>query len=69
VIKPNSSLPSTGSASASTPVARSPYTPREGIRRVASSDLLGDASELVIEHGGREYRLRITSNGKLILTA
>ena len=25
--------------------------------------------ELIIEHDGREYRLRITHSGKLILTA
>jgi hemin uptake protein HemP len=25
--------------------------------------------ELVIEHNGREYRLRVTSQGNLILTA
>lgn len=39
------------------------------IRRVTSSALLGGARELVIEHAGREYRLRLTGNGKLILTA
>ena len=42
---------------------------RPGVRRVSSSELLGAASELVIVHGQREYRLRVTSNGKLILTA
>jgi len=26
-------------------------------------------AELIIEHDGREYRLRITHSGKLILTA
>ena len=31
-------------------------------------DLLGDAREAVLIHGGEEYRLRITANGKLILT-
>lgn len=31
--------------------------------------LLGRSSELVIVHNGREYRLRLTQNGKLILTA
>lgn len=25
--------------------------------------------ELIIEHDGREYRLRVTARGKLILTA
>lgn len=29
---------------------------------------MGSAREIVIEHGGDEYRLRITSNDKLILT-
>lgn len=38
-------------------------------RRVRSESLLGDARELVIEHAGRDYRLRVTANGKLILTA
>jgi len=37
--------------------------------RVLSDTLLGDAKELVIVHNGREYRLRRTQNGKLILTA
>jgi hemin uptake protein HemP len=38
-------------------------------RRVASERLLGGRGELVIEHNGREYRLRLTQSGKLILTA
>ncbi len=38
-------------------------------RRVQSDALLGEAKELVIVHNGREYRLRLTQNGKLILTA
>ncbi len=37
--------------------------------RAQSRDLLGDGGQLIIEHAGREYRLRVTSNGKLILTA
>jgi hemin uptake protein HemP len=37
--------------------------------RVASERLLGDRGELVIEHNGRDYRLRLTQSGKLILTA
>ena len=37
--------------------------------RVESARLLGGARELVILHAGREYRLRVTQNGKLILTA
>ena len=39
------------------------------IRRVTSSAIFAGAGELVIEHAGRDYRLRITNKGKLILTA
>ena len=37
--------------------------------RVMSNELLGERGELIIEHDGREYRLRRTQSGKLILTA
>ena len=37
--------------------------------RTTSEALLGSARELIIEHHGREYRLRLTQQGKLILTA
>jgi hemin uptake protein HemP len=37
--------------------------------RVTSEALLGHRQVLVIVHKGREYRLRLTQNGKLILTA
>jgi hemin uptake protein HemP len=37
--------------------------------KVPSASLLGPRKELVITHNGREYRLRVTQNGKLILTA
>jgi len=37
--------------------------------KVASDALLGERRELVITHNGREYRLRVTQNDKLILTA
>ncbi|HEX6690082.1 MAG TPA: hemin uptake protein HemP [Burkholderiales bacterium] len=37
--------------------------------RVSSEALLGARGELLIVHNGREYRLRLTQNGKLILTA
>lgn len=36
---------------------------------VSSETLLGRAQELRIVHEGREYRLRRTQNGRLILTA
>jgi hemin uptake protein HemP len=38
-------------------------------RRICSEDILRGASEIVIDHNGRLYKLRITQNGKLILTA
>lgn len=44
------------------PVARPPA------RRLVSTALLDGASEVVIEHGVEQYRLRLTSKGKLILT-
>ncbi len=37
------------------------------IRRTTTDDLLQGGNELIIAHRGEEYRLRITSNGKLIL--
>lgn len=37
-------------------------------KRVSSRDLFGAMREVVIDHVGEEYRLRITSQGKLILT-
>jgi len=45
-----------------------PELPFEG-ERVMSTELLGERGELIIEHDGREYRLRLTQNRKLILTA
>jgi hemin uptake protein HemP len=52
------------------PRATEPSAPaRPGPRRVRSEELLGGSLELLIEHQGREYRLRVTQNGKLILTA
>ncbi|MBS0241391.1 MAG: hemin uptake protein HemP [Proteobacteria bacterium] len=37
-------------------------------RRVTSSALLGSSSELIIEHDGQTYRLRLTAKNRLILT-
>jgi hemin uptake protein HemP len=37
--------------------------------RIRSHPPLGEHGEPIIEHDGREYRLRLTQNGKLILTA
>lgn len=35
---------------------------------VRAQDLLGERQVLVIEHAGERYQLRLTRNGKLILT-
>ena len=51
---------------------RLPTQPRkseEAPQRVSSEKLLGRRGELVIVHNGRDYRLRLTQSGKLILTA
>ena len=47
------------------PPAKQPTEPR----RFPSEELLGRAGQAVILHKGREYRLRVTQSGKLILTA
>ena len=37
-------------------------------QRLNSAELFGTGHEVVIEHAGEEYRLRLTRQGKLILT-
>jgi hemin uptake protein HemP len=60
-LSPASSLP----AATAGPRARS----GAAVRRVSSGQLLPDgARELVIQHQGGEYHLRLTRNDKLILT-
>lgn len=51
-----------------TPAAPPAPKAEEQLRRITSSELIGHARELRIVHAGEEYRLRITSKGKLILT-
>ena len=51
------------------PAPKVAVAPEEPLRKVSSEALLGGGRELVILHNGREYRLRMTQNGKLILTA
>ena len=36
--------------------------------RIPASTLLAGRREVILQHDGQEYRLRLTSNGKLILT-
>lgn len=46
-----------------------PGSVRHSTARTTSRALMGSSRELIIEHDGREYRLRVTQQGKLILTA
>lgn len=39
-----------------------------GAPRISSATLLAGSREIIVEHRGDDYRLRLTSNGKLILT-
>jgi len=43
-------------------------TAHENTRHVSSQSLLGGSRELVIQHQGSAYHLRLTRNDKLILT-
>ena len=38
------------------------------LRRLKVSEILAGNREVILEHGGQDYRLRITANDKLILT-
>lgn len=51
------------------PPNRNPASPptREP-KRVSTEELMGPAREVLIRHAGCDYRLRITRQGKLILT-
>ena len=49
--------------------ARPDRDPAEATGRIDSTALFAGHHELVIVHQGREYRLRVTQSGKLILTA
>lgn len=48
--------------------ASPPEAPKVPSRRIRVEEILGGAREAVILHGHEEYRLRLTRNGKLILT-
>jgi hemin uptake protein HemP len=52
-----------------TPQQTSPTAPVQVPGKLSSEALFGARRELVIIHNGREYCLRLTKNGKLILTA
>ena len=50
------------------PYSTAPQRPRVNLRRIESRELLGPNGQIIIDHAGEDYRLRITSNGKLLLT-
>jgi hemin uptake protein HemP len=43
-------------------------TPRPSVRVLDTRALFGEQTEVRLHHRGEEYRLRITKQGKLILT-
>lgn len=47
---------------------RQPKPSATPVRRIDLRALFGEAREIVISHRDQDYRLRVTSNGKLILT-
>lgn len=52
-----------------TPVPQVCESKRLIVRSISSEQLFAGRREIVILHNGREYRLRTTQTGKLILTA
>jgi hemin uptake protein HemP len=48
--------------------AQAMRTAPQGPIRVLVAEILAGGREAILEHDGQDYRLRITSNGKLILT-
>ncbi|HTY69233.1 MAG TPA: hemin uptake protein HemP [Alphaproteobacteria bacterium] len=42
--------------------------PETGPRRLSLEAILGGRREVIIQHRGEDYRLRLTSNDKLLLT-
>lgn len=53
---------------ATQPSVRTTSSTGAGDRRIDSATLLGPGGELFIDHQQQVYRLRLTSQGKLILT-
>lgn len=69
MLNPSVSVSSAGHDSVSIPsVSAAPARASSVLKRIDSLRLLGGGRELVIEHSGQEYRLRLTRNDKLILT-
>lgn len=67
-MSPSSLLLSSPAASITESRRRPMSMTTTSVRRVSSLALLNGARELVIQHQGNEYHLRLTRNDKLILT-
>ncbi|MGN6328145.1 MAG: hemin uptake protein HemP [Rhodanobacter sp.] len=67
-MSPSSLLLSSAAASLAESHRRPVSMTTHAVRRVNSLALLDGARELVIQHQGNEYHLRLTRNDKLILT-
>ncbi len=48
-------------------IVRPSVSPHPQLPRLRSEDLFRSSPELIIEHQGQEYRLRLTRNDKLVL--
>jgi len=52
----------------SSPPSRQPEVKSAPAKEIDVTTLIGSGREVVLLHRGERYRLRITANGKLILT-
>ena len=72
--EPNTAIPvpeavySDAAGSAATSATEAPSLRPSARRSLCSKQLFGVANEVLIEHAGSTYRLRITQANKLILT-
>jgi hemin uptake protein HemP len=66
MFEPNATPQVVPNASAGVTSASTPAPVR--VARTSSGNLFAGRRELVIEHAGQEYHLRLTRNDKLILT-
>ncbi len=68
MLNPNPRDNASGHSPAGTSTFTTPSLRADTRQRIDSLGLLGGGRELVIDHAGQEYRLRLTRNDKLILT-
>ena len=61
-------LPGFGGRSEANGAARTAAERADAPERIAIEAILRGRQEVIIQHRNEEYRLRITSNGKLLLT-